>query len=130
MGLSTLLGGRAQGWFIPYRYADTVAPTLGYPAIEKLFDAARDDFSAFLKTIDEHAAALEAIGDEPAPQPRWQQGWFPRLDGAAAYTMVRDRAPVRVGGACGCGEGAERERSGSGARLRVGKNRFNSVRYT
>ena len=53
----------------------------------------------------------------------------------------RDRAPVRVGVACDCGAGAERERSGSGAgaerersesgaRLRVGKNRFNSVRYT
>ena len=62
-----------------------------------------------------------------------------------------DRAPVRVGGACDCGAGAERERSGSGAgaerersgsgagaerersengaRLRVGKNRFNSARY-
>ena len=41
-----------------------------------------------------------------------------------------DRVPVRVGGACDCGAGAERERSESGARLRVGKNRFNSVRYT
>jgi hypothetical protein len=52
-----------------------------------------------------------------------------------------DRAPVRVGGACDCGAGAERERSGSGAgaerersesgaRLRVGNNRFNSVRCT
>ena len=52
-----------------------------------------------------------------------------------------DRAPVRHGGACDCGAGAERERSGSGAgaerersesgaRLRVGKNRFNSVRGT
>ena len=48
---------------------------------------------------------------------------------------------VRVGGACDCGAGAERERSGSGAgaerersesgaRLRVGNNRFNSVRCT
>ena len=56
----------------------------------------------------------------------------------------RDRATVRAGGACDCGAGAERERSGSGAgagrerrersesgaRLRVGKNRFNCVRYT
>jgi len=96
MGLSTLLGGCAQGWFIPYRYADTVTPPEGYPVIEKLFDGARDDFSAFLITIDEHAAALEAIGREPAPHPRWEQGWFPRLDAAAAYTMVRDRAPGRV----------------------------------
>jgi len=96
MGLSTLLGGRAQGWFIPYRYADTLAPPVGYPAIEKLFDAARYNFSAFLATIDEYAEVLEAIGGEPAPHPRWQQGWFPRLDGAATYTMVRDRAPGRV----------------------------------
>ena len=96
MGLSTLLGARAQGWFIPYRYADTVAPPAGYPAIEKLFDAARTDFSQFLARIESHADALIDIGSAPAPQPRWEQGWYPRRDGAAAYTMIRDRAPARV----------------------------------
>ena len=34
MGLSTPLGRRPQGWFIPYRYADTVAAEPdGYPEI-------------------------------------------------------------------------------------------------
>ncbi len=49
-----------------------------------------------LQAIDRHAPALEAIGGEPPPQPRWTQGWFPRLDAAAAYAIVRDRAPARI----------------------------------
>ncbi len=35
-GLSTLLGFKTRGFFIPYRYADTVAP-LDYPALLPLF---------------------------------------------------------------------------------------------
>ena len=96
MGLATVLGGRPQGWFIPYRYASTVADPAGYPALEPIFDAARADFLALLDKIDGYAAALEAIGGDPAPQPRWRQGWFPRLDAAAAYALVRDRAPARI----------------------------------
>ena len=43
---------------------------------------------SFLTSIEEYAADLEAIGAEPAPAPRWNQDWFPRLDAAAAYAMV------------------------------------------
>ena len=31
-----------------------------------------------------------AIGGKPPPEPRWDQDWFPRLDAAAAYVLVRD----------------------------------------
>lgn len=96
MGLSTVLRSRSQGWFIPYRYAGTVAEPAGYPALEPLFEAAAPVFAAFLAEIDRHATALEAIGTDAAPQPRWNQGWFPRLDAAAAYTMVRNRKPSRI----------------------------------
>lgn len=96
MGLSTLFGARAQGWFIPYRYADTVAAPAGYPALDPVFSAARPDMEAFLAAIDGFAADLQAIGPDMPPQPRWNQGWFPRLDGAAAYTMVRTRQPARI----------------------------------
>lgn len=96
MGLSTLLGRRPQGWFIPYRYADTVAEPASYPALVPLFDAAGPVFAAFLAEIDGYAASFDAIGADPAPQPRWNQGWFPRLDAAAAYTMVRARKPSRI----------------------------------
>jgi hypothetical protein len=46
--------------------------------------------------IEQYAAALEAIGAEPPPAPRWNQDWFPRLDAAAAYAMVRSAPPKRI----------------------------------
>jgi hypothetical protein len=49
-----------------------------------------------LKLIEGYAAELEAIGSEPAPAPRWNQDWFPRLDAAAAYAMVRSTRPRRI----------------------------------
>lgn len=96
MGLSTLFGARVQGWFIPYRYAATVVEPAGYPALQPVFDAARPDMEAFLAALDGVAADLRAIGPDTPPQPRWNQGWFPRLDGAAAYAMVRTRRPARI----------------------------------
>ena len=95
MGLATLLG-RPQGFFIPYRYAATVDPPAAYPGLERLFHAAEPSFQALLTAIDGHAAALQTIGDAAPPAPRWRQGWFPRLDGAAAYTIVRQQAPARI----------------------------------
>ena len=96
MGLATVLGSARQGWFIPYRYAATVSEPKGYPALEPVFDAARPRFTDFLGRIEMYADALAAIGKDPAPQPRWRQGWFPRLDGAAAYAMVRDHKPRTI----------------------------------
>jgi hypothetical protein len=49
-----------------------------------------------LKLIEQYASALEAIGSEPPPAPRWNQDWFPRLDAAAAYAMVRSTRPKRI----------------------------------
>jgi Methyltransferase domain len=46
--------------------------------------------------IESYAADLEAIGSEPPPAPRWNQDWFPRLDAAAAYAMVRSTRPRRI----------------------------------
>ena len=36
------------------------------------------------------------IGTAPAPDPHWDQAWFPRLDAAAAYALVRRFAPARI----------------------------------
>ena len=36
------------------------------------------------------------MGGEPAPAPRWTQDWFPRLDAAAAYAIVRATRPQRI----------------------------------
>lgn len=102
-GLSTILGLGKRGYFIPYRYAAGVPtqPQRGaYAALEPLFVAAEPAFRARLDRIDAHEAALMAIGGQPSPEAKWTQDWFPRLDAAAAYTLVRDTRPrliVEVG---------------------------------
>jgi len=53
-------------------------------------------YAAHLEAIEGLAAALDAIGGAPPPAPRWNQDWFPRLDAAAAYTMVRRHRPARI----------------------------------
>jgi hypothetical protein len=98
-GLSTLLGLRRQGFFIPYRYANRI-PKRGdrslYVELESLFAAAEPTFLSVLGRASDHAAALAAIGKKPAPEPRWKQDWFPRLDGVAAYVLVREACPSRI----------------------------------
>ena len=98
LGLSTLLG-RRRGFFIPYRYAHRLPPPGGRPAhrpIERLFEANAAKFVAELQALEQYAAALNAIGRQPAPAPRWDQDWFPRLDAAVAYAMVRRHRPSRI----------------------------------
>ncbi len=53
-------------------------------------------FFSVLDKIERYGGDLEAIGAQTPPQPRWDQDWFPRLDAAAAYSMVRRHAPKRI----------------------------------
>lgn len=46
--------------------------------------------------IEDLAADLSAIGADSPPAPRWNQDWFPRLDAAAAYAIVRMTRPARI----------------------------------
>lgn len=94
MALATL-AGRRQGFFTPYRYAAQVSPPGPYPAIEASFRAAEGAFAEVLEAIDAHAVRLAAF-DGPPPEPRWAQSWFPRLDGAAAYALVRRHPPAQI----------------------------------
>jgi predicted O-methyltransferase YrrM len=94
-GLATLIGPTARGFFIPYRYAGGVDASLGYPALRPLFDDARPAFRAVLDAIESHAPALAAIARGTGPA-RFDQDWFPGLDAAAAYAIVRRERPRRV----------------------------------
>lgn len=99
MGLATVLGIRRRGFFIPYRYAaslDVAVEAEGYPALVAGFDACRPAFAEFISGIDGLASDLESIGGDPPPEPRWAQHWFPRLDAAVLYAMIRQCAPRRV----------------------------------
>ena len=100
-GASTLLGLSRRGWFLPYRYAaDLPAPPARYPAIERLMAAAEPDFAAHMDAIDGQADAFARIarpnGEPEGVAPRFDQDWFPRLDAAAAYAMVRRLRPARI----------------------------------
>ncbi len=96
-GAHTVLGLGRRGIFIRYRHAaDLPDPPPGYPPAEALLRAAEPRFAGWLAALDRHAEALLAIGREPPPAPRWEQGWFARLDGAVAYALVRERRPARI----------------------------------
>jgi hypothetical protein len=46
--------------------------------------------------VEDLAQDLIAIGADAPPAPRWDQDWFPRLDAAAAYAIVRMSRPGRI----------------------------------
>ena len=96
MGLATVLGLAPRGFFIPYRHAAATRPDAGYPELEPLFRQAEAAMAAVIGEIDARADDLLAIGEGRPPQPRWRQDWFPRLDAAAAYVLVRTAAPARI----------------------------------
>ncbi len=94
MGLSTLLGWRRQGYFIPYRYADQLGPTPAtYLALETLLGRHHDTFTRLMTDMEAYAAELQGFSGCLPPSPRWEQSWFPRLDGAIAYGLTRRLRP-------------------------------------
>lgn len=95
MAERTLSGESREGVFIPYRHAASIAPPGPYPALERLFAAHEPEFREVLAAIETQAPALAAL-DGPPPRPRWDQDWFPRADGAAAYALVAARRPRRI----------------------------------
>lgn len=98
-GLRTVLGFGPRGFFLPYRYAGALPKAgarVAYAPVERLFEAHREDFAAVLNAMNAVAGDLSRIGADAPPAPRWTQSWFPRLDAAAAYTLVRRGRPRRI----------------------------------
>lgn len=94
LGLATLIGTRARGFFIPYRYAHQVRSPAGYDLAAGLFGASHSHFAAALARLDTYRAELARIGaTAEAPAPRWSQDWFAPLDAAILYATVRAQAP-------------------------------------
>ena len=93
LGLPTVLGLAPRGWFIPHRYAPLLPPPGAQPpytAVEALFESHAAAFEAVIDLVDGHATALEA------KRSLLDQSWFPSLDAAVAYALVRDRKPQHV----------------------------------
>ncbi len=93
LGLPTVLGMKPRGWFIPHRYAPLLPPPGAqppYPAIERLFEEHADQFNAVLDAVDARADALQSC------KALFEQSWFPSLDAAVAYALVRERKPRHI----------------------------------
>lgn len=99
LGLPTLLGLGRHGFFLPHRYAGSWPARVrhnAYPELAERFLAAEPALLAHLDAMERHARDLRAIGEASPPEPRWRQSWFPRLDAAAAYVLLRERRPARL----------------------------------
>ncbi|MFH1804492.1 MAG: class I SAM-dependent methyltransferase [Pseudomonadota bacterium] len=99
LGLQTLFGRKPAGYFIPYRYAAETAQAVGrpsYPAIESLMDQAAPTMKAWLSKAGNYQDVFAGFDNASPPDPRWQQSWFPRLDGMMAYVMTREFRPRRI----------------------------------
>ena len=59
-------------------------------------DNHRTDFKKHLLAIEKYRKELLAIDGQGPDKARWEQDWFPRLDAASAYTMVRRFKPKRI----------------------------------
>lgn len=99
LGLPTLLGLSRKGYFIPYRYAGSdlqAGRRPVYAAVQTAMEKARPQFEAHLDALQSYDVALTGFSQAEPPKPRWQQDWFPRLDGAIAYSFIRRFQPKRI----------------------------------
>jgi hypothetical protein len=93
LGLPTILGLKPRGWFIPHRYAALLPPPGNQPAyrdVEALFGQHEAKFAAVLDLVDSQEDALIELGG------LLDQAWFPSLDAAASYALVRARKPGKI----------------------------------
>lgn len=95
-GVSTLLGLKTLGYFIPYRYAGVLPRPNGYPALEPAFAAAVPSYDQIIAGAETWINQLTDFSRAPEPRPRLAQDWFPTLDAVAAYTITRQRRPARI----------------------------------
>jgi predicted O-methyltransferase YrrM len=63
--------------------------------IELVFARCRPAFAARLRDLARYRDDFARFGGA-APSPRFEQDWFPRLDAAMAYALVRERRPRRI----------------------------------
>ena len=94
LGLTTAIGLGNRGIFIPYRHTSSIEP-IDYPSVETLLRAQEHQLAHVLERLQSHEEAFRRFGGA-APNPRFEQDWFPRLDLAAAYALIREHRPSRI----------------------------------
>lgn len=94
MGLSTILGFRQQGFFLPCRYASSAQP-IAYPRLAEAFRIKEPSFEDKLALIRAYSSDILALPGKGTCA-RFDQTWYPGLDALFAYTMVRNYRPKRI----------------------------------
>jgi hypothetical protein len=94
--VATALGMTSRGVFVPHRYARSLLPDMQVPELEPLFRAAEPGMVDLLAEMAQYEERWQGFTGANPPDPRWEQSWFPGLDGAAAYTLVRKHRPRRI----------------------------------
>ena len=99
-GLLTVLNIKDMGFFIPHRYAAGLERDKNKTCwIHKWFSEEKiDAFSDTLETVSAFNKDLKKIEHQPRSKntPRWHQDWFPGLDAAVAYSLVRSKKPKNI----------------------------------
>ena len=93
LGLPTILSLTPRGWFIPHRYAPMLPPPGAQPpyeSIEALFERHAGDFERVLDLVEAQGEALQGM------RGLLEQAWFPSLDAAVAYGLMRERKPQHL----------------------------------
>jgi len=93
LGLPTILSLTPRGWFIPHRYAPMLPPPGAQPpyeSIEALFERHAGDFERVLDLVEAQGEALQSM------RGLLEQAWFPSLDAAVAYGLMRERKPQHL----------------------------------
>ncbi len=99
MGISCF---RPYGFFIPYRYAaqcQALDEQGQYDWLRSLLNSRIGAFTSFIEyvaTFNSRFAEFAQAHPTKPNQPRFNQEWFPGLDGAVAYAMVMDRRPAHI----------------------------------
>ena len=106
-GLSTVkkwagFGGSSLGFYIPYRYAESIQTQNESDTIlwlKKKWDLRIEEFQVWIDRANSHNQRFDdfKVAHPRNPnQPRFNQDWFPGLDGAMAYTMVHHYKPKNI----------------------------------
>lgn len=106
-GLRTLAhwvgwGKKPFGFYIPYGYAKDLPPRDQNYCLDWLrrrWESQVPQWNEWIRRAESHRdtfRAWEALDPLTPQRPRWNQTWFPGLDGAMAYTMVRHFQPRRI----------------------------------
>jgi hypothetical protein len=95
-------GGRSYGFYIPYAFSARLKLPDENDCLEWLKDAFDRQRSVYLAFIEQAAQFNDRFREfrtedpQDANRPRFDQDWFPGIDGAMAYTMVRRFQPKRI----------------------------------